>query len=96
MPLPTYVEESQEVEAPDSGQGKDHVVVPGPGDGDHALYGDRPHDKVDTGIPGGMAVIEPVSEVENDRKDGGEGEDDCPDPPFEGSDEDGLVLLDLQ
>ena len=92
----TYVEENQEVEAPDSGQGKDHVVVPGPGDGDHALDADGPRDKVDHGIPRGMAVVEPVGEEEEEGEEGGEGEYDCPDPPVEGSDEDGLVLLDFQ
>ena len=94
--MPTYVEENQEVEAPDSGQGKDRVGVPGPGDGDHALDGDRPHDKVEYGIPLGVAVVEPVGKEDYEGEDGGEGEDDRPDPPVEGSDEDGLVLLDLQ
>ena len=93
---PTCVEENQEVVAPDSGQGKDHVVIPGLGDDDHALDAEAPPDEVDHAPPGGMALVEPVGEEEDECEGGGEGENGHPDPPVEGSDEDRLVLLDLQ
>ena len=96
MHQPTCVEHDQDVVPPDPGQGEDPVVVPLLGDGHHALDAGAPRDEVDDAPPGGVAVVQPVGEVEDQREGGRQGEHHQPHPPVEGADKDGLVLLDLQ